>query len=259
MSWKVKMNISKISIIGNGNVGNHLIKAFDENEVEVSHVLTRNSSESDFSELKSDVTIVQSVEELPSDQLVIICIPDDQIKSVVEKINVETPVAYTSGSVELNSFERDNIGVFYPLQTFSKGKPLNIFEIPFFIESNNEDFAKTLFDLAWKLSRKVEYADSDKRKKLHLAAVFVNNFTNHLNYIANKYLDSNELNYDHLLPLLQETANKLNSTPPLKAQTGPAIRKDFSTIEKHVEALKGTDQEIYRLITQSILNTYQND
>lgn len=253
------MEIQKISVVGNGNVGSHLIKAFDDNNIEVTHVFSRSASFSDFSDLKSNVNLVNDLSDLPKNQLVLLCIPDDQIQAVAELIDGNTPIAYTSGSVELDSFERENIGVFYPLQTFTKEKSLNIFEIPFFIESTDKELSQQLFDLAWKLSRKVEYADSITRKKLHLGAVFVNNFTNHMNYIAKKYLDSHELNYEHLLPLLEETAKKLKDTSPLDAQTGPARRQDFSIIEKQVESLKGTDQEIYRVITQSILNTYQND
>lgn len=250
---------NKISIVGNGNVGSHLIQAFDDNGIEITHVFSTSATIEDFSSLKSDVQIVHSVSELPANQLVLLCVPDDKIQSLVAQLDKSTPVAYTSGSVDLASFDRKNVGVFYPLQTFTKGKNLNIFEVPFFIESKDEAFAKQLFNLAWKLSRKVEYANSATRKKLHLAAVFVNNFTNHINHIAKKYLDANELEYQLLLPLLQETTQKLLEKTPFEAQTGPAKRKDYSIIEKHVEALKGTDQEIYRVITQSILNTYQND
>lgn len=251
------MDIQKISVVGFGNVGSHLVRSFDDAEIEVTHVLSKNSNHSEFSDLKSNVNLVHDISDLPEDQLILLCIPDDQIKNTIESINPDTPIAYTSGSVELKTIDRNNVGVFYPLQTFTKGKPLNIFETPFFIESKDKELSQQLFDLGWKLSRKVEYADSDTRKKLHLAAVFVNNFTNHMNFIAKEYLDSHELNYEYLIPLLQETANKLIETSPVDAQTGPARRKDFSIIEKHVESLKGSYQEIYRVVTQSILNTYQ--
>lgn len=120
------MSILKVSIVGNGNVGSHLIRAFDDNDIEITHVFSRSSSFSEFSDLKSNVSLVNDISDLPKNQLVLLCIPDDQIKSVVGSVDETTPIAYTSGSIELSNFNRENIGVFYPLQTFTKGKKLNI-------------------------------------------------------------------------------------------------------------------------------------
>ena len=208
-----------------------------------------------------DAEWVKDPSELPHEQLVIVCVPDDIIASILLKIPSDCPVAYTSGSVNLSKLpHRDDLGVFYPLQTFTKGSPLNIFEVPFFIEANDPDFAAKLFDLAWIVSRNVNYANSEDRKKLHLAAVFINNFTNHLAHISKNYLDKEELDFDHLKPLLKETARKLENQDPISIQTGPARRKDREIINEHIDALEDPIQkEIYRLISKSIHQTYFND
>lgn len=221
----------------------------------VTHVYSRSEPSS---HVLHDAEWIKNASELPSGQLVIVCVPDDIISSILEQIPSDCPVAYTSGSVNLRSLpQREELGVFYPLQTFTKGSPINIFEVPFFIESYDSDFAAKLFDLAWKISRNVNYASSADRKKLHLAAVFINNFTNHLAHISKSYLDKEELDFDHLKPLLKETARKLESQDPISIQTGPARRNDQEIIHEHIKALEDpVQQEIYRLLSKSIHQTY---
>jgi len=250
--------IQKISIIGLGNVGSHLFDAFLQEGIKVTHVYSR-SKPSD--RVLHDTEWVKDPSELPDAQLVIVCVPDDIISSILDKIPETCPVAYTSGSVILSKLpKREELGVFYPLQTFTKGSPINMFEVPFFIESYDPEFASRLFDLAWKISRNVNYASSADRKKLHLAAVFINNFTNHMAYISKSYLDQEELDFDHLKPLLKETARKLESQDPVSIQTGPARRRDQEIINEHIDALQDPVQkEIYRLISKSIHQTYFND
>lgn len=254
----MKNTIQKISVVGYGNVAYHLIKAFEEQGIVVSDLVVRskNSSlESSFGGI-----IHTSASFLPEHQLVLVCVPDDAISEMLKTIPMECPVAYTSGSVDLKSLpERDNLGVFYPLQTFSKKIDLNLFEVPFFIEANNTDFGSQLFDLAWSISRTVNYASSEDRKKLHLAAVWVNNFTNHVNHIALSYLEENGFSFDHLRPLLKETARKISIETPYNAQTGPARRNDSNVIEEHLSMLSGDRKEIYRLLSKSIKDTYNND
>lgn len=254
----MKNTIQKISVIGYGNVGYHLIKAFEEREIVVSDLVIRTNSsllESNF-----NGRIHTSPTTLPDDQLVLVCVPDDAIAEILKNIPIGCPVAYTSGSVDLKSLpQRENLGVFYPLQTFSKKMNLNLFEVPFFIEASNSDFGSQLFDLAWTISRTVTYATSEDRKKLHLAAVWVNNFTNHVNHIAFSYLEENGFSFDHLRPLLKETARKISIETPYNAQTGPARRDDINVIEEHLSMLNGDRKEIYRLLSKSIKDTYNND
>ena len=248
--------ISRISIIGSGNVANQLAIAFSKENVEVSHIYSRNNETAKVLANTIDATQIYSLQDLPQ-QLCIICVPDDEISNVVEQINDNIPVAYTSGSVELQDIpKRREIGVFYPLQTFSKGRIIDFFNVPFFIESTDEYFATTLFDLAWKISKEVNYANSEERKKMHIAAVMVNNFTNHLIYQAQKYSEENNIDFKHLQPLLKETFEKLEDHSAYNSQTGPARRGDKAIIAEHLSQLKGNQRKIYEVITSSIIASY---
>ena len=250
--------IHKISLVGFGNVGSHLAKEFKQSNVEVTHIYSRRNSS--VYENETGALYVNRFEDFPAGQLIIVCVPDDAIKSVLAEIPSGYPVAYTSGATDIKSLpSRENIGVLYPLQTFSKGVPVNMFEVPFFIEASNDYFASLLFDLAWKISRTVSYANSEEREHLHIAAVFVNNFTNHLAHIAKQYLDERNLSFEHLKPLLLETVNKLNKQSPFEAQTGPARRGDVKIIEQHLSKLDGIPKEIYQLMSESIRKTYSKD
>jgi predicted short-subunit dehydrogenase-like oxidoreductase (DUF2520 family) len=256
----VKSRIEKLSIIGFGNVGSHLAKAFDQHGIHVSHIYARSRELAEKSAGATNSIVVDRIEDLPERQLVILCVPDAAIADVITQISATCPIAYTSGSTDLASLpQRDQLGVFYPLQTFTKAITLDLSQVHIFIESTNDYFASELFDLAWAISRNVNYATSEERKHLHLAAVWVNNFSNHMNHIAHQYLDSKGLNFDHLKPLLLETAQKLQTENPLDAQTGPARRNDSTTIAAHLQELTGDQKEIYRLISKSIQDTYSND
>ncbi len=251
-------SIQKISLIGLGNVGSHLYQAFLDAGIEVSHVLIRNGKAPSF--LDNRTEIINNPEDLPHDQLVLICVPDSVIPSLIDAIPESCPIAYTSGSVDLNSLPKNRtIGVFYALQTFTVGTKVNLFEVPIFIEANDAEFSSRLFDLAWAISRKVSYANSEERLHLHIAAVFINNFTNHIAYISKKHLEAHGLDFDHLKPLLKETAHKLESITPFDAQTGPARRNDQIVIDRHLENLDGMQREIYELLSKSIHKTYFND
>ena len=251
--------IGSVTIIGTGNVASHLGTAFFEKGIRIDGVVGRNIRETE--ELCSvwNAHNIKDPSDIDSD-LALICVHDDSIEEVVLKIPSHVKIAYTSGSVPLSSFSaRGSIGVFYPLQTFSKNKPVDVFQVPFLIEANTEIFAQELFDLAGKISRHVVFADSDTRRIYHLAAVWVNNFTNHMAYKACEILENHQLDFKLLLPLLNETVNKLSELDPYSAQTGPARRGDLQTIQKHEQMQEGIQQELYRLITRSIIETYKNE
>ena len=252
------LEIKQVSVIGFGNVGYELSRSLQSVGISVSHVYARSI---DCDDNFPNTMFVNSLKDLPQGELVLICVPDSEIENVLRHIPSGTPVAYTSGAVKLNELKHSGeIGVFYPLQSFTKGIVLDITQVPFFIESKSEAFGNTLFQLASKLSQNVQFANSDVRSKLHLAAIWVNNFTNHMNFIAKEYLDANELNFSDLMPLLKETIRKIESNNPEKAQTGPARRGDLNVIEKHLTMLPDKRQELYLKISNSIINTYsEND
>ncbi len=254
--------MTKISLIGTGNVAFHLCKVFTEQNVEV-EIYGRNKVNVKKFESDFNIKNITDLKEIDPQSLAVLCVNDDQIQILLNQIDSKISVAYTSGTVSLDSLpKRENIGIFYPLQTFSKSRKIDFFQVPILIEANNEFFAQKLFDFAWKMSSKVEFADSEKRKKVHLAAVFVNNFTNHLFYLAKNQVDKAGIDWNLLNPLIKETVVKIQDLSPFDAQTGPAKRGDFSTIESQINLLESNildenSLEIYKLMTKSIIETYK--
>jgi len=252
-------NVTSIAIVGKGNVAYHLGNVFIENGIAIKEIYGRNEERASEFASKWECEVVNKLSAITS-ELILVCVSDDAIGEVLEKLPSSARVAYTSGAVDLRDFRsRTNTGVFYPLQTFSEKKEVNLFEVPFLIEADSTTFAQELFDLAWKLSRKVFYVGSEDRLKYHLAAVWVNNFTNHLIFKAKEYLEVEKLDFDLLKPLLFETIDKLRTVDPFSAQTGPARRNDIHTMERHSALMEGLSKEIYSLISKSITETYKND
>ena len=248
--------IKSMSIIGTGNVAFHLGNSFIERGIPIVSVYGRNLSKSKELANLWRCNVAESITEIETD-FVLVCVTDSSVEEVISQLPLGCKVAFTSGSIDLFSFsERKNTGVFYPLQTFSKEKSINIFEVPMLIEADSSDFAHELFDLAWVVSRNVHFASSVERKKYHLAAVWANNFTNHLIYSAKNYLDSESLNWQLLMPLLKETVDKLNYLNPYDAQTGPARRNDLQTIDSQDIMQEGMQKELYSLLSKSIQETY---
>ena len=193
----------------------------------------------------------------------IIAVPDDAIEEVVKELVIpeDAILVHTSGSQSLDVLQyaaTSNAGVFYPLQTFSKDRKIDLSQVPFFIEASNKSTERTLGTVAKAISKKVIKLDSEQRKALHVAAIFASNFTNHLLGVATGILGDRGLDFALLAPLIKETIEKSLSLGPDAAQTGPAKRKDFKTLDKHFEFLKEDEEvaEIYRLITQHIIDTH---
>ncbi|MGV3631077.1 MAG: Rossmann-like and DUF2520 domain-containing protein [Bacteroidota bacterium] len=250
--------MNEITLIGSGNVAWHLCPAFSALGFRVS-LFTRNTASAKEFRQAFDVQLISSVEDIRS-QLVLMCVSDSAISSVLSLLDSSNRVAYTSGTTEIHSLpQRENLGVFYPLQTFSRARKLDLFEIPFFIEANNSYFAQELFDLAWKLSHKVEFADSAKRKELHLAAVISNNFTNFLLTLSKEYLEKQGIDWKLLEPLITETIGKALEIGPEQAQTGPAVRDDKNTIQKHLDMLESPLKEIYKVLSNAISEHHKHE
>lgn len=252
----MQKKIERVVMIGAGNVATHLAMHLSK-FVKIEGILSKTKTSAEQLASKIGTTVLTSISEIPSCDLVLICTNDSSISPIEEEISATYNVAYTSGSIELKkSNRRTNFGVIYPLQTFSKERELSLSDVPFFIEATNDEFGKQLFELALLLSTKVSYATSIERKKLHISAVFINNFVNHLAYIANNFVESQNLNWEHLNPLLQETVYKLQHSSPKDAQTGPARRNDTVIIQEHLKLLEGYPKEIYKLLSESIMDTY---
>jgi len=164
-------------------------------------------------------------------------------------------VAHTAGSVSIDVLKGagDAYGVFYPLQSMRK-EIKEIPEIPVLVDGNNDTALEQLQAIAHSISPLVSVAGDAQRLQLHLAAVIVNNFTNHLYALAENYCRENGLDFHYLLPLIKETAERLEYFSPQEVQTGPAVRDDTDTIARHLALLKEDSilKEIYKLITKSI-------
>lgn len=249
----------KVSIIGFGNVAQHLIKAFSEStDLELVQVFSRQKNE--VPSLLDSNKITHDFEALIEADVYIIAVSDDSIAAVSSQLPFKNRlVVHTSGSVPLANLNMNNRkGVFYPLQTFSKSKTVNFRTIPICLESENATDFQLLEKVAQSISDKVYTINSEQRKALHVAAVFVNNFVNHLYQIGNAICQENQIPFDILKPLIQETAEKIMTLSPIEAQTGPAIRNDMATIETHLKFLSDENQlTIYKILTQSIQNNGQ--
>jgi predicted short-subunit dehydrogenase-like oxidoreductase (DUF2520 family) len=245
-----------IAIIGSGNVAQHLIQAFSKSlEIELVQVFSR--SKESVAHLLSSDKITTDLADLKNADLYIIAVSDDAICDVSSRLVFENKlVVHTSGSVALTDLDdRNRKGVFYPLQTFSKNKAIDFKQIPICIESQNEHDYKLLETVAKSISEHVHSLNSEQRKALHVSAVFVSNFVNHLYQIGNAICEEHHVPFAILKPLIQETANKIVTLSPQVAQTGPANRKDTTTIQSHLNFLSDENQKnIYQLLTKSIID-----
>ena len=226
-----------VLLIGKGNVATHLRNTF----LSIDNIVFTQISSRDLTNIpKADITII--------------AVTDDAIAEVSSKIK-NPLVVHTSGACSINELKNTtNKGVFYMLQTFSLEKKVELNEVPFCLEAENKKDEDQLLELANLLSKKIYTVKSEQRKALHVAAVFVNNFTNYMYKIGNDICKEHQVPFDILLPLIKETASKIETLLPEKAQTGPAIRNDKKTIKNHLDLLNIEQQKIYKMITKSIQN-----
>ncbi len=247
----------QIVIIGSGNVAYHMAKAFVQNNIPLAQIFGRNETE--LQKISEELNISYSTKTLVDSDLYIICVSDNSVEDVSKLIQKEnTLVVHTSGSLPKESLKGEyRKASFYPLQTFSKSKELNYSNIPFFIETENEEDKKTLFELASKISKNVMESTHEKRKYIHLTAVFACNFVNHLFSRAKEISDSQEIPFDYFLPLIDETVQKIYEIEPKAAQTGPAVRNDKRILELHEQLLQDESLEIYKTMNHSIQKMYE--
>lgn len=248
----------KIVILGSGNVAYHLCKAFSQNNIVVEQIFGRN--EADLSQISSEFQIPYSTTSLADADLYLICVSDDSVAETSKLIKKENClVAHTSGSLPKEILSGNyRKASFYPLQTFSKEKNLMYSEIPFFIETNQNEDEKTLFDLAEKVSQKVMRSSYEKRKYIHLTAVFACNFVNHLYARAKEISDHEGIPFDYFIPLIKETTEKIEHLDPELAQTGPAIRNDERVLKLHEELIFNEEhRKIYKTLNESIKKMYE--
>ncbi len=256
----------KVTLIGAGNVGYHLGQRLFNKKIKIQQVYSRkHSNAADLAKIvKASPTNDLSTIDASAD-IYIIAVKDDAIVEVAAKLAknkrlTKKIIVHTSGSVSSKVLAEyfSNYGVFYPLQTFTKGQHVYFKNIPICVDAKKEKSQKRLLKLGKEISKDVRLITDKERAVLHVAAVVVNNFTNHLFHIGATICKEEGLDFDILKPLIQETAEKLSRKPPYDMQTGPARRGDQQTIKKHTEYLKKFPkyQSLYTLLSESITNTY---
>ena len=247
----------KIIFLGSGNLATRLALEMQKKGMRIGQVYshTPENAERLAAGLDCHWTIDPEAVETDAD-LYVFSLKDTVLADVIARIPPNNGLwVHTAGSIPMDIFSgyTANYGVLYPMQTFSKTREVDFSVIPFFLEANTSENAGKLQQLARKLSGNVRFLSSDKRKSLHLAAVFACNFTNHIYALAVRLLQEQDIPADVLLPLIDETAAKIHTMPPRLAQTGPAIRYDENVINKHLAMLDDPDmRSIYRLISQNI-------
>lgn len=223
-------------LLGRGNVASHLKEALSETGHQVIPVGGRDRTQP-----------------IPTDaDLYIIAVTDSAIASVAAEIgDVKGLVVHTAGSVPMSVLPQQNRGVLYPLQTFTKGRPVDMQEVPLFIESDGD--LPLLREVAYHISQHVTEMDSQRRCYLHLAAVFCCNFTNHMYRLTEKMLSQHDIPFSVMLPLIDETARKVHSLSPAQAQTGPAVRWNHEVMQAQINLLEREDlRQLYQIISHSI-------
>jgi predicted short-subunit dehydrogenase-like oxidoreductase (DUF2520 family) len=254
-----------VTFIGSGNLAWHLAPALDNIDYPVREVYSQNSKHaSALAERLYQAEVKKTLDFSAShSRIFIVCVSDDAIQEIAQEIVLpeNAILAHTSGSQPLSVLgyaATQNLGVVYPLQTFTKGKKVDFKEIPIFIEAENKETDFVLSSMAKAISKKVLRISSDDRKALHVSAVFASNFTNHMLTLAQQILEEHDLDLEVLNPLIVETINKALAIGPEDAQTGPAFRGDMKTMDKHLAFLKSDKSivEIYRLISQHIIDKY---
>lgn len=246
-----------VVILGTGNVAFHLYKAFKAAR-DIRIVQVYNHRKEGLSFFSKEVDTTTELDQLKKADVYLLALRDDAIAATASRIKNNTGlVVHTSGSAGMDVLGKGRTGVLYPLQTFSKEQSLDYSQIPFCLEAAESQDLEILKKLAVAVSGQFYEIDSLSRRNLHLAAVFACNFVNHLYAIGEMICQENGLPFEILLPLIRQTAEKVQADPPSRVQTGPAIRNDRTTINAHLELLRNPEhQELYRQLTHSIQAFY---
>jgi len=254
----LNLHMISISILGTGNVARQFFEVFSRHpEIEIVQVLGRHPGSLVYFKDKASTAI--GFESVKKADIYLIVVSDDAISEVSYFLKDKGGlVVHASGSLPLSALQANGrTGVFYPVQTFSQNKTVDFRTIPICLETRSETDMELLRSLAFSISDRVYCIDSEQRRNLHLAAVFANNFSNHLFHIAHEVCLKNEISFDILRPLILETAKKIEKIPPYASQTGPARRNDRGTMQGHMDLLTNENHlAIYRLLSRSIQETY---
>lgn len=251
--------MSRICMIGSGNVGTHLSLAMHNSGHQIVQVFSRNPQHARTLASKISAEPISDLKMIDStSEIVILAVHDDVVRSVYKQIRKSIPNAlllHTAGSLYMEVFSgHSRYGVLWPVQTLTATKETDMHEVPFAIAGNTDAVMDQVRQLAESISDSVYTINDTQRLYLHLAATFASNFSNHMYTIAERITEAHNVPFDILIPLIRETAEKVRTLSPEEAQTGAAAREDTGTITRHLALLKNEPgmQEIYDLITRSI-------
>jgi predicted short-subunit dehydrogenase-like oxidoreductase (DUF2520 family) len=253
----------KVVIIGSGNVAHHLAALITSSKHVLLQIAGRNKKTVSALAKKCKCGFTIDIAKAnPDADIYLIAVNDDNIADVAKQLfNTNKVVFHTSGSTSIDVLKKfKNTGVLYPLQSLNKQSEWIERDITFCMEASNVRTENMLSQLGKSIGKKVVKLNSAKRLKLHLAAVVVNNFVNHLYTLSNDFLKKNKIDFSLLSPLIERTAEKAQKEDPKKVQTGPAIRNDQRTIKKHIALLQKDVElkKIYREFSKAIQAYHKN-
>jgi len=254
----------KILLLGAGNLAWHLGPALQESGYKIIQVYSRSQKSAGILGEMMDTPYTSDLEDLnPEANMIIMALADDAMESVLNKLPGKYQyIVHTAGSIsnEILRDHGDHQGVLYPLMTLTKGQALDMKTVPFLLESSDAEMRQLLGDMAGRLSDHVYHIPFEERQKIHLAAVIATNFSNHMYYLAEEFMEEEGLDFGMLKSIIRETAEKAGNISPSKAQTGPARRNEHKVLELHLELLKGNPglQKMYKFVSDSIRSKYSS-
>ncbi|CAN5193968.1 DUF2520 domain-containing protein [soil metagenome] len=249
--------LMKIVLIGSGNLATVLGKLLKQAGNTIVQVISRNAIHAEALARISSAGWDTDLQNIAHADVYVIATSDEAINKIAAALHVKNKIVlHTSGSVSKDVLQNasENYGVLYPLQSLRREVTYTPV-IPFLIDASNTETLKIIQSLADSVSAKTLVADDEQRLKLHVAAVISSNFSNHLYALTEAYCNDESVSFDMLLPLIQETANRLNDFKPIEVQTGPAARGDWDTIEKHLKMLDAYPhlRSLYESMSKSII------
>lgn len=250
-------------MLGAGNVASQMALALTKAGHQIVQVYNRSRESGEELATKAGASYTNDLTNLAEADVYIISVKDDVISEIASKLRLDNKfVAHTSGtkSRELLKDISSNYGIFYPLQTMTKAATVDFEQIPFLLEGSNNATVLELEGLAASLTKRIYVVDEQQRQWIHLAAVFANNFTNHMYSISERLLLDQGLPFDILKPLIFKAIENMETFSPSQLQTGPAVRGDYQVIDKHLQLLADEQRlkKVYEVLTDSIIASIQN-
>jgi predicted short-subunit dehydrogenase-like oxidoreductase (DUF2520 family) len=250
----------KVLIIGAGNVATVLARLSQKAGHQIVQVLSRSITSAKVLADELQCPYTNDFNQLDtSADIYLVAMSDAALNGLQENIRLKDQlIVHTAGAISKDVFRSvsTNFGVLYPLQSLRKEEKNEELQIPLLVDGNSENSSKLIEAFAITISAQVQIISEEDRKKLHVAAVVVNNFTNYLFTLASDYCKNEHVSFDLLYPLIDALVSRLHHHNPAEMQTGPALRKDTVTLEKHLRLLQLHPKlkSIYLKMSDSIMN-----